>query len=208
MLTEIFLYKLKCDGGFSLIELLITLLFGSVLLTMVISLYVTGVSTGSNNLKLSHLRADLQSIMALIETDVRRAGYGGDDYLVGVSGTKAIDINSNHDCIVYYYNHDDSTTLQSSNKMAFSLQKTSIKFKTNVDPIADSACAVSSGWTAISDDTFIDITALTFTEYVTSNAVATMRNIDIKLTGELASDSSYSHSINTRVQVRNIELIH
>lgn len=191
--------------GFSLVELLIALLLGSVLLAMVIGLYVTGVSTGAKSLKYSRLRTDLQSMIAMIETDIRRAGYGGNDYLVGASGNKSIDINNSKDCIVYYYNHDSSVGLDSSNQMAFSFKSNAIKFKTGVGQVANTVCAETAGWTGVSDDQFITITNLTLTESITSSASATMRSVKIELTGELASDSNYNHSIATRVQVRNLE---
>jgi len=196
------------NSAFSLTELLIALLLGSLLLIMVISLYVTGITTATKSMKMSRLRADLHAIIAMIETDIRRAGYGGSDYLVGSSGTKTIDINSDNNCIVYYYNHNGSPSLENSNKMAFSLKNNSVKFKTNVAQVADIVCAVSSGWSSISDDKFIKITNLSFTEAQTSNAVATMRSVEIALAGELISDSRYSHAIATRIQVRNVEFTH
>ena len=195
--------------GFSLIELLIALLLGALLITMVIDLYVTSVSTGSKSLKYSRLRTDLQSMISMMETDIRRAGYSGGDsgYLVGINGEKTIDINSNNDCIVYYYNHNKSLTVESSNKMAFSFRDNTLKFKTGVEQIANNVCAVPTGWTDVSDAKFIKITALSFTETITSNATVTIRHVKINLSGELASDSRYTHSISARVQVQNVELI-
>lgn len=193
-------------SGFSLVELLISLLLGSILLSMVIGLYVTGVSTGAKNLNYSRLRTDLQSIVAMIETDIRRAGYGKEGvYLVGANGDKSIDINSSQDCIVYYYNHNKTEVLESSNKMAFSFKDKAIKFKTGVGKVADTVCAVKTGWTDISDDQFITITSLKLTENIFSNASATMRSVKIELAGELVSDNAYAHSIATQVHVRNLD---
>ncbi|MCP4321845.1 MAG: prepilin-type N-terminal cleavage/methylation domain-containing protein [Psychromonas sp.] len=196
---------LDANNGFSLVELLIALLLGSMLLAMVISLYVTGVSTGAKSLKYSRLRTDLQSIIAMLETDIRRAGYGGSSYLVGAIGNKGIDINSDQNCIVYYYDHNETSTVESSNKMAFSFKDSAIKFKSNVGQIAEDVCDITTGWTNISDDQFVTITMLTLTEDVVSSAAATIRSVKIELSGELVSDSSYNYSITTRVQVRNFE---
>ncbi|PKF62005.1 pilus assembly protein PilW [Psychromonas sp. psych-6C06] len=198
-------YDPTSKRGFSLVELLIALLLGTVLLAMVIGLYVTGVSTGAKSLKYSRLRTDLQSIVAMMETDFRRAGYGGSDYLVGASSNKTIDINASNDCIVYYYNHNDTATVESSNQMAFSFKDNTVKFKSGVGKVANVVCAVTTGWTDVSDNNFIKITALSLTESVTSSASATMRSVKIDLSGELVSDSNYAHSIATRVQVRNLE---
>lgn len=194
-------------SGFSLVELLISLLLGSLLLTMVIGLYVTGVSTGASSLQYSRLRTDLQSIMAMLESDIRRAGYSGglDHYLVGINGDKSVDINDGKNCIVYYYNHDHSKTIDSSNKMAFSLKDNAVKFKSGVVPVANNACAEVSGWRDISDAGFVKISTLSFNESILSSATVTLRSVEIELVGELVSDHHYSHSVSTRVQVRNAE---
>ncbi|MEI6897203.1 MAG: pilus assembly protein PilW, partial [Psychromonas sp.] len=173
---------------------------GSVLLLMVISLYMTGVSTGTKNLKISRLNADLHVLITLMERDLRRAGFGGDAYLVGATNIKSVNINSDQNCIVYYYNHNHSQLLESSNKMAFSLKNDTLKFKTNVSKVAETVCEDVSGWKSISDKGFIKITQLVFTEEITSHAQTT---IVINLSGELIADSRYRHSISTSVQVRN-----
>ena len=188
--------------------LLIALLLGSVLLAMVISLYVTSVSTSAKSLKYSRLRADLQSIMSLMETDIRRAGHGGSAFMVGSGASKTVDsINTtDKDCIVYYYDHDSTDTITSSNKMGFRLDHSNniIQFGTGVDPLAVN-CYDSGTWTALSVRKFIKITSLGFTESEVSSASATMRSVQIDITGELAADSSAQHSISTKVQVRNLE---
>ena len=199
---------LREDNGFSLIELLIALLLGSMLLAMVISLYVTSVSNGARSLKYSRLRTDLQSIISLMETDIRRAGYGGREFLVGSGATKTVDsINTaDKDCIVYYYNHDGATSISHANKMGFRLNKDKheIQFGSGVDPLAVN-CYDSGYWRALSDKQFINITSLAFTESEVSSASATMRSVQIDITGELVSESKAQHSIKTKLQVRNLE---
>ncbi len=199
---------LSRNNGFSLIELLISLLLGSMLLAMVISLYVSSVSSGVKNLQYSRLRTDLQSIVALMEADIRRAGYGGPEYMVGSGASKTVDAinNGDKDCIVYYYNHDGSTSIQSANKMGFRLNpKTQeIQFGTGVDPLALN-CYDAGYWRALSDKRFIKITALAFTESKVSSAAATQRSVQIEITGQLASESAAQHTIKTKVQVRNLE---
>lgn len=194
--------------AFSLIEFLVSLLLGSFLLAMVINLYVTSVSNGIKNLKYSRLRTDLQSIISLMETDIRRAGYGGRDFMVGSGATKTVDsINTaNQDCIVYSYNHDASVAVNSANKMGFRLdhKNSKIQFGTGVDPLAIN-CYNSGYWTALSDNNFIKITALDFTESVISGAVTTQRSVKIEIKGELTSNSKVQHSMKTNVHVRNLE---
>ena len=195
----------KSNHGFSLVELLIALLLGSLLLAMVIGLYVTCVSEGGKAVQFSRLRSDSQSIVAMLETDIRRAGYGGEQYLVGEFGDKSIDINGDQDCIVYYYNHNRTADLEHSNKMAFSLKQGVIKFKTGIGQVAETVCVNDKGWTSISDSQFMTITQLRFTESISSNAYATLRTVKIDITATLHSNNIYSHSLTTYVQVRNMD---
>jgi len=205
MLKNVTTKKIFRWQGFSLVELLIALFLGTMLVTMVIGLYTTCISTGSKNLKMSRLRSDLQSLVALIETDIRRAGYGGSDYLVGVTGDQTIDINTSNDCIVYYYDHDNNGNLDSADKMAFSFQNHIVKFKTGVGKIANTECADNTGWENVSDPNIIKITDLSFTETVIPNLLTTQRSVELKIEGELVSDSRYTYSIVTRIQPRNLE---
>ena len=192
--------------GFSLAELLLALLLGMVLLAMVIGLYVSTVANGSKSLKYSRLRTDLQSIMAYIETDIRRAGYGGKDFLVASGGTQTVDALTN--CVIYAYDHDLTDTFDSSKRMGFRFNsgENEIQFGRKVNPLA-SKCFDEGDWEAISDNQFIKITALKFSVSSASNTAetVTMRSVEIDLAGELAADSRYKHAINTKVQVRNLE---
>lgn len=192
--------------GFSLIELLVALLLGMLLLAMVINLYVLTVSNGAKSLKYSRLRTDLQSMMALIETDIRRAGYGGKAFLVASGGTQTIDSLDN--CIIYSYDSDLNEQLDDINQMGFRFnsEQNEIQFGTAVNPLA-SKCFEQGNWFALSDNQFIKITALEFTVSSATNTTGTvtMRTVEIDLAGELTADPDFKHALNTKVQVRNLE---
>jgi prepilin peptidase dependent protein B len=195
--------------GFSLVELLLALLLGMLLLAMVIGLYVSTVANGAKSLKYSRLRTDLQSIMSLIETDIRRAGYGGEAFLVASGGTQTIDSLNN--CIIYSYDYDLNKELDDSNRMGFRFNndENEIQFGTSVNPLA-SKCFDEGTWTALSDNQFIKITDLNFNVSSATNTIGTvtMRTVAINLAGELTADNAYKHAINTKVQVRNLEFNH
>jgi len=194
--------------GFTLIEVLISLLLGSLLLTMVISLYVTNVSAGGKAIKFSRLRTDLQSLIGVMEEDIRRAGYGGSEFMVGVGKSKVVDtINSSTEkCIVYSYNFDGAATVTSSHFIGFrySVDQQSVQFGRHVD-IQAINCFSSGRWENLTDPNFLKVTELSFVESITSNAQATMRTVDIHVAGELLTNSDYNHQVRTRVQVRNLE---
>ncbi|PKH03536.1 pilus assembly protein PilW [Psychromonas sp. MB-3u-54] len=197
--------------GYSLVELMLALLLGSVLLAMVIGLYVTSVSSGAKSLKYSRLRTDLQSIMSMMEADVRRAGYGGGDFLVGNGGTKVVDslTSGSSSCLIYSYEDDNESHAAPTYRKGFRLSNNEIQYGSNdvtpIDPLVANCYSAVGGWEGLSDKNFIKITELIFTESVVPTAAASIRSVAIHLSGELAADSNYKHTINTRVQVRNIE---
>ena len=209
--------------GFSLIELMLSLFLGSLLLAMVIGLYVSGVSNGAKSAKYSRLRTDMQSILTIMETDIRRAGYGGQNFLVEDSGNKITvkiaELSEKH-CIIYSYDHNLDQVVDDSDKLGFCYNNTgqTVEFVTNVGGTQTLSqlfscifsggidCADGSNFVSLSDPDFIKITALTFTESTSSSATATLRNVEINLSGELTANSDYKHSVNTTVQVRNVEL--
>lgn len=199
---------LKVKFGFTLIEILIAILLGSFLLTMVIGLYVTNITSSAKAFKFSRLRTDLQALIAVMEGDIRRAGYGGSDFMVGLGKSKVIDsINSDTErCIVYSYNHNGALAVSNNHMMGFrySLDKKSVQFGRGIDIQANN-CFSSGSWINLSDPDFFKVTDLSFIESVVSSGQATIRSVDIHIKGELVANSEYTYQVQTRVQVRNLE---
>ncbi|RJG47862.1 PilW family protein [Motilimonas pumila] len=69
---------IKKSLGFSLVELMISLALGTLVIAMISGLYVSGVVNNIHGLKYSRLKSDLQTLMYIMETDIRRAGFRGD----------------------------------------------------------------------------------------------------------------------------------
>ncbi|AGH81936.1 putative type IV pilus assembly protein PilW [Psychromonas sp. CNPT3] len=195
---------LNINKGLSLTELLLSLLFGSLLSLMLFNVYLQSSTHALNSLKYMRLRNDLQSLMWVMEYDIRRAGYGGDNYQVGDLKNKSIDINDAKNCIVFYYNHDQSLSLQSRHKMGFLFDPNTFQIfvASNVLPRA-SQCS-SNRWRALSDVHFIKITALVFTEQVIIKNHKTTHYVHIKLQGELTGDPRYIYTLKTTLRLRNI----
>lgn len=63
--------------GFSLIELLVSLVIGIFVLGVVGAAYMSSVSGGSNALRQTKVSHELRSAMDIISADIRRAGYSG-----------------------------------------------------------------------------------------------------------------------------------
>jgi len=203
MLTSIHL-----KSGFTLVELMIALSLGSLLLLMVIGLYVSNVTNGDKALKISKLRTDLQAIIGLIENDIRRAGFGGKDFMVGASQQKIVDsINTEtKKCIVYAYNYDQASSATDSHFMGFRYSTTSksIQFGQKVNPQA-SECFDSGYWVNLTDPDFVEILDLSFIESIATDTKATFRSVEIKITAQLKANIDYQHKIITKIQARNPE---
>jgi type II secretory pathway component PulJ len=197
-------------AGFTFVEILTCLLLGSLLLSMIIGFYITNVSGSTKTLQMSRLRTDLQALVGVIENDIRRAGYGGEQFMVGLDQSKMIDsINSStQKCIVYSYNYNDATTPTTSHVMGFrySINSKSIQFGRKVNRQA-SNCLTEGYWVNLTDPDFLKITALSFIETSNTNPASqiTLRSIKINITGELVENSEYSYQIATQIQVRNRE---
>lgn len=200
------------NRGFTLIEMLIALLLGGVLLAMVVGIYVTNVTAGAKAMKLSRLRTDLQGLVSLMEDDIRRAGYGGSAFRVGVGKSKSIDtINSTTEkCIVYSYNYNDGDidNPSTSHFMGFryAIDTQSVQFGSGVG-LQASECFSTGSWVNLTDPNFMAITELSFSESSVSSAMgaAVMRSVEINVAAELVSNTDYSHQMQTKVQVRNLE---
>ena len=211
---------------------MLSLFLGAILLTMVIGLYVTTVLNGTKNANYSRLRTDMQAILSIMKTDIRRAGYGGENFLVKDDEGKNISVKitslyGKH-CIIYSYDHNLDQQLNSNDKMGFCYDQAlkTVQFVSNVggnktwneiwscvtDGGTWDACMFAGNWVNISDPNFISITALTFKQSISSSTTettattATLRNITIHITGVLAANHDYTYSANSTILVRNAEL--
>jgi len=195
--------------GFTLIEVLISLLLGSLLLVMLISLYVNNVSASAKALKFSRLRTDIQGMLALMENDIRRAGYGGSEYMVGKERDKVFDIlnTETQKCIIYAYDYELSESISSSYFMGFrySTATQSLQFGSKVDPQAIN-CFSHGYWVKLNDPNFLKITSLSLTESTAVIDHIIKRSVDIVMEGELTANSDYKYKAKIRVQARNREL--
>lgn len=195
--------------GFTLIEVLISLFLGSLLLAMIIGLYVANVTAGAKAQKHSRLRTDMQALVGIISDDIRRASYGGSEFMVGADSNKVIDTinNSSEQCIVYAYNYNNADEANTQHIMGFrySSSNHSVQFANGVDKQAERCFDSGPIWKNLTDPSAFKVTSLTFVESQASSAHATIRSVDIRVAGELIANSEYRHQVHTRVQVRNME---
>lgn len=211
---------LKKSLGFSLVELMISLALGALVIAMISGLYVSGVVNNINGLKYARLKSDLQTIMHIMETDIRRAGLRGDAISVAlgtasaanpfmwsetinvtrVSGANSIveaasagiatKILDNGNCILFKYDVNKSGGVPESNEH-FGYKVSDNTLKMASDVSASNPTNCNSGsWQAITDPSVLQVTELSFAATSTLSEYTRLRVIDITLSGKVSIDSS------------------
>ncbi len=203
--------------GFSLIELMISMAVGLILTSGVISMFTGSLKNTNEFVSLTKLDQDLQGVMDLIASEIRRTGYDGDS-TVGGDTDFGVDSNSTSSCYLYSYDDDNSGNvgqLDSNEKYGIRLTSKVVYFGTSV-----TNCSAGS-WNAINDVNSIEISDLTFTYsdlclnlVDNSDCTATTPNsgdkllwkkqIQVSITGNYTNDSNnFSRTISNTVRLYN-----
>ena len=180
---------MKQQQGYTLIEIMISLLIGLIILGATINIYVGTVGSSANTIKSARLNHDLESVMTLMVNDIKRAGYWGGAIVNPGDGTHDctnpttgtgkpcdnpftqaatnIQIPSN-DCILYSYDADDSgkNTIRNATDdvdanefYGFKLVNNSISIRKTGSTTAD---CTNGTWEDFIDSNLLTITSLQF----------------------------------------------
>ncbi|MCK5121555.1 MAG: prepilin-type N-terminal cleavage/methylation domain-containing protein [Methylococcales bacterium] len=68
---------MKKHTGFTLIELMISLVLGIMIVGTVLTIYISTIKSGSETINAVRLNHDLEAVVGLMTNDIRRAGYWG-----------------------------------------------------------------------------------------------------------------------------------
>jgi prepilin peptidase dependent protein B len=205
--------------GFTLIELMISIVIGLIILSAILGLLVSMIKADSDNIKASQLNQELRAAMSLMTRDIRRSGYNG-NATVNVIGNTAnpfqematnFDVTDPATCIIYAYDEDkDGVDDGNSERFGFRFNAGAIQSRGS-----GADCAATSNWENITDETVVKIT--TFTVLVDdfdhdgnpgpgqTSAGITTHQITLTLTGELVRDPSVIRTITETVEIRNDE---
>lgn len=216
--------------GFTLVELLIALALGAIVSLGVVSVYAATAKSSSDTVKAVRLNYDLETLMALMLNDIRRAGYWGaatvnsDGSQNSFAGDIAkLSMPSAH-CLLYSYDADSDGNIDAAENYGFKLENGSIKMRFSGD--ANSSCSNGAWQDAVASDQ-IAISALNFevgyrclnvlsaqsfdsacdnlsTEQLPSGALALeSRLIKILLAGYLKGDETVTKTVSGSVSVKN-----
>ena len=215
----------KTPHGISLVEVMIGLSVG-IILTFGVIVFYSNISKVSNKtLRTVRLEHELQTAMAMMKNDIRRAGYTANAAsLVGtgtmnpfmISGSSDIQV-PNAGCILLTYDLNKDgllptlNTAGSDERFGYRLSNQTIQIR----PSSDQSFSCNAGtWENLTNPNIMSITNLAFT--LTENVEAldssnppptgasiTIRQVSIIITGQLVSDPSVSRTISSQVRVRN-----
>jgi type IV pilus assembly protein PilW len=167
---------MKKQTGYTLIEIMIALIIGLIIVTATITIYITTIRGSSDIAKSARLNHDLDSALALMVNDIRRAGYWGGTMVGSDSRNNpftqaATNLNITGNCILYTYDggsgstsgvlHNGNGSVDTDEYYGFRLNGGNIQMRSsNID------CA-ANGWNTLNvseGNEQIEVTLLTFTE--------------------------------------------
>lgn len=206
----------NAQQGFTLIELMISMLIGLIILAAVIGMFVSMVKSDNDYLKSVRLNQELRAAMSLITRDLRRSGYNGAAVTAVISGTANPfqEMATTATCVIYAYDvNDNGVNDGNSERFGFRLNSGAIESRESGED-----CAGTTNWDNITDENLVEITAFsvsdpdlvgddpeeTVTPGKTSSGITT-HQITIALTGRLVRDTSVTRTISEIVEIRNDE---
>jgi len=177
--------------GFTIIELMISLVLGLIVISGLISVYVATVVSSNNTLAMSKVSQQTSALMNIITNDVRRAGYWGQgvtplaDYIerdVSVNpfsnnGITALGLINNTvgnvlitgnsatvgECLVYTYDSDENGVLDNTDIVGFRLLGSIAQMRRLGDSTdaTQVSCLVGT-WENLTDGDLISVDKLEF----------------------------------------------
>lgn len=218
--------KSRKSAGFTFTELLVALTINTLLLAALITIFLANLDHYHRAMNTTRLNQQLQSALDIMTSDIRRAGYwvnANNDIRLDQNTNPfmavATDITTNvaNNCILFSYDHDSNGTLSTissaSDDEHYGYRLNNQALQTRPPGATFSCTAPSSEWENMTDPNFVTITNLVFT--LTTSTITTgpgtkgvrLRNVDISITGQLASDATVIKTLTQHVKVRNDKFI-
>jgi len=187
--------------GFTLIELMISMMLGLIVIGGALSIYISTIKSSGDIVKSARLNYNLDSVMQLMVNDIRRAGYWGlaisgsnavndvaggtlgNPFTVGTANIQIAEMGgeSAGSCILYTYDgensdgalDDGSVIGKKGEYYGFRLNNGRIDIRYQATGVAKTCDAAS--WEVITNENLIEITSLQFSFLPVGPLVATTR---------------------------------
>lgn len=120
---------MKKQIGFTLIELMVAMTIGLIVVAATIAIYISTIRGSSDIVKSAQLNYDIDSALALMVNDLRRAGYWGGSR-VGSDATlnpftqATTDLYVDGSCVLYSYDADEDGVVATDGSEFFGFKRT------------------------------------------------------------------------------------
>ncbi|MCY9808274.1 PilW family protein [Aeromonas caviae] len=210
---------LRRHAGFSLVELMVSMVAGLLLVATVISLFATILRANSTAMKVSRLNQEMQAITDMIARDIERAGYDASAATATrlVSGAApspfyfdaSVDLldetatgSKLYRCIRVNYDDNENGVLNNSASSSletrvysYSSAEKGIKLATGASPACDSGSLIST-------DNTIEVTQLTY-GLLANSQVSGARAIQLNISGRYKDNTTLTLNLLRDIKLRN-----
>jgi prepilin peptidase dependent protein B len=208
--------------GFSMVEMMVALLIFSMVMMGILSTFLAFHRSNHDNSNMLRLDYQLRTVIRLITSDLRRAGYWGDARSIINSGSNTnpfmandtnIYVNGARNCILFTYDYRNTGHLPALNdpagddRFAYRLSKNTLQARPSYAP--NFSCNDDeASWNNLTDPDLINITEFNITPHLmvihlTGTATLTIRTYTITISGELYNDPSVKRTVSDQIRVRN-----
>lgn len=202
------------NKGTSLIELLIGLGVGAFLIAGLIVFYTNITSSSNIMMRTIRLEHELNTALAIMQQDIRRAGYNSQALKATTNGstnpftvTDVSDLTLVSDsCLLFSYDLSQSgelpdlNTAPNDDRFGFRLVDNTLQSRAKHDSVF--SCTEGT-WYDLTNHDLFSIDNLQFTLTTTTVDTTQVRVIGIELTGSLLLDPTVKRTLQTKVKIRN-----
>ena len=203
---------MKKQDGYNLIELMIALTMGLIIIAATITIYISTIKASADIIKSARLNHDLDSAMALMVNDIRRAGYWG-EAMVGTESSENPFTEAGTDfqilspsCVLYAYDADADGDVDINGKehFGFRLSDGNIQMRfSNID-------CNSNGWNVLNVNEGgeqVEVTVLTFSpSYKCLRKRADVADLSYNTSCDVADTAGYIVAGDRVIETREITI--
>lgn len=209
------------QNGFSLVELMVALVIGSIFTLSAVTVMSNSLARSSDSVRMVQLSQELRATMNMVSGEIRRSGfdidplayYQSDRAVTSGLTMGTLDGEGNASCLQISYEDKTGATWNA----VYSLFTVDSVGRIAVNMEADATCATAAsddGWNQITDPDLTHITALTISRLVdetdmginpaTGNTVQLgTESVQISITGQLVEDATISRTVVNEMNLRN-----
>ncbi|MFG0833016.1 PilW family protein [Aeromonas bivalvium] len=210
---------LRRVAGFSLVELMVSMVAGLILVAAVTALFATILKANSTAMKVSRLNQEIQAITDMMARDIQRAGYDASaataSRMVSGAGPSPFYFDTDVDlmsetatgsnlyrCVRVSYDENGNGVLDNSASSSFETLVYSYSSADKGIKLATGASAACNGGSLLSTDNTIEITSLTL-NLLSSSQVSGARAMQLNIAGRYKDNVALTLNLQRDIKLRN-----